>query len=81
MARRLDLRNHGHTSCCAGRLDVVEVFAGVRLVRVLVQALHSRIVGPQPKASVERHLFLVSVVGVVVEVVRKMEVEDVLLPV
>ena len=81
MAGRFDLRDHGHASCCAGRLDVLEVFAGVRLIRIPVQPLHPRIVGPESEASVELHLLLVSVVGVVVEVVGKMKVEHVLLPV
>ena len=48
---------------------------------MLVQPLHPRIVGPQSEACVEFHLLLVSVVGVVVEVVGEMEVEHVLLPV
>ena len=47
-------------------LDVLEVFAGVRLIRIPVQPLHPRIVGPESEASVELHLLLVSVVGVVV---------------
>jgi hypothetical protein len=81
MTRRLDLRNNSYTSCRAGRLDVIEVIAGVRLVRMLVQPLHSRIIGPQSEAGIERHLFLVSVVGVVVEVVGEVEVEDVFFPV
>jgi hypothetical protein len=48
---------------------------------MLVQPFYSRIVRPQSKPGVELHLLLVSVVGVVVEVIGKMEVEHVLLPV